>query len=126
MANDKSTPHEPNGELIRLLMEMGLSRKTATTLTFLSHVDETISKEIEENTNLSQPEVSTAIKELTKRGWIAARKLEQKESKGRPVSAYKMTISFSEAVNFVIDSKKTEIEQLQEWIKKLQNLAETE
>ena len=75
MANDKSSPQEPNGELIRLLMEMGLSRKTATTLTYLAQVDETISKDIEEKTNLSQPEVSTANKELTTRGWIAARKL---------------------------------------------------
>ena len=126
MANDKSSPQEPNGELIRLLMEMGLSRKTATTLTYLAQVDETISKDIEEKTNLSQPEVSTAIKELTTRGWIAARKLEQKESKGRPVSAYKMTIPFTEAVNVVIDNKKNEIDQLQSWIRKLKDLADTE
>jgi predicted transcriptional regulator len=125
LANDKLSPEKTNGELIRLLMEMGMSRKTATTLTYLAQVDETISKEIEENTNLSQPEVSTAIKELTKRGWIAQRKLEQNESKGRPVSAYKMTIPFNEAVNIVVDNKKNEIQQLQTWISKLKNLAET-
>jgi predicted transcriptional regulator len=126
LANDKSSPETNNGELIRLLMEMGMSRKTATTLTYLAQVDETVSKEIEENTNLSQPEVSTAIKELSKKGWIAQRKLEQNESKGRPVSAYKMTIPFSKAVNIVIHNKNNEIEQLQAWISKLKNLADTE
>ncbi len=104
-------------------MEMGMSRKTATTLAYLSQVDETVSKEIEAQTHLSQPEVSTAIKELIKRGWIAARKLEQKESKGRPVSAYKMTIPFSEAVNIVIENKKSEMEQLQQWISRLQDIS---
>jgi predicted transcriptional regulator len=107
-------------------MEMGMSRKTATTLTFLSQVDESISKEIEEKTHLSQPEVSTAIKELMKRGWIAQRKLEQKEAKGRPVSAYKMTIPFNEAVNIVIDNKMSEIDQLQAWIRKLKDLSDSE
>lgn len=123
MAIEQSSEDQLNGEIISLLMEMGMSRKTATTLAYLSQVDETVSKEIEAQTHLSQPEVSTAIKELIKRGWIAARKLEQKESKGRPVSAYKMTIPFSEAVNIVIENKKSEMEQLQQWISRLQDIS---
>ena len=126
MAIEQSSRDQLNGELVRLLMEMGMSRKTATTLAYLSQVNETVSKEIEAQTNLSQPEVSTAIKELMKKGWIAARKLEQKESKGRPVSAYKMTIPFSEVVNIVIDDKKSEMETLQMWIQRLQEISSTD
>ena len=123
MANIAATTEVTEREIINLLMEMGLSRKTATTLTYLSQVDETISKEIEEKTSLSQPEVSTAIKDLAEKGWIATRKLEQKESKGRPVCSYKMTIPFSDAVNIVIENKKNQMEQLDAWIKRLKDLA---
>ena len=123
MANIAATTEVTEREIINLLMEMGLSRKTATTLTYLSQVDETISKEIEEKTNLSQPEVSTAIKDLAEKGWIATRKLEQKECKRRPVCSYKMTIPFSDAVNIVIENKKNQMEQLDTWIKRLKDLA---
>ena len=70
MGNTFPLPKVPDEEIVSLLVDMGVSRKTAKTLTYLSKVDESISKTIEEETKLRQPEVSTALKELRGRGWI--------------------------------------------------------
>ena len=70
MGNSSPSSRKNDNEIIDLLIDMGVSKKTAKTLTYLSHVDESISRTIEEKTNLRQPEVSTALKELRGRGWI--------------------------------------------------------
>ena len=100
---------------------MGVSKKTAKTLTYLSHVDESISRSIEENTNLRQPEVSTALKELRGRGWIEKQDI-RKEGKGRPIHSYKMVGPFDRAVKTLLKEKKNEILEMQNTIKRLREL----
>ena len=108
-------------EIIDLLVSMGLSRKAATTLTFLSHMEETDARQIEKHTDLRQPEVSTAIKELNGWGWIEKRDLKGK-GRGRPIHFYKLNIPIDAAIRTIVDGKKSEIEQIETNMKRLKEL----
>jgi predicted transcriptional regulator len=108
-------------EIIELLVSMGLSRKAATTLTFLSNQEETDARQIERQTDLRQPEVSTAIKELVGWGWIEKRDVKGK-GRGRPIHFYKLTIPLDTAIKTIVDGKKSEIEQIETNMKRLKEL----
>lgn len=108
-------------EIIELLVSMGLSRKAATTLTFLSHNEETDARQIERSTDLRQPEVSTAIKELVGWGWIEKRDIKGK-GRGRPIHFYKLNIPIDIAIKTIVDGKKSEIEQIETNMKRLKEL----
>jgi predicted transcriptional regulator len=123
MGNTLPSSKNSNDEIVNLLVDMGVSRKTAKTLTYLSSVNESISKTIEEETRLRQPEVSTALKELRGRGWIAKEDI-KKEGKGRPIHSYKMVVPFDRAVKTLVKEKKSEINEMQTTIKRLKDLVE--
>jgi predicted transcriptional regulator len=110
-----------DNEIIELLVSMGLSRKAATTLTFLSHNEETDARQIERHTDLRQPEVSTAIKELYEWGWIEKRDIKGK-GRGRPIHFYKLNIPLDMAIRTIVDGKKSEIEQIETNMKRLKEL----
>lgn len=112
---------ETTDAIVKLLVDMGLSKKAAKTLTYLSQMGESGSIQLEEVTTLKQPEVSMAIKELCDRDWIEKSKI-NKEGKGRPLDIYKASISLDKAVNVLIDQKKNEIKKIQTDIKRLEFL----
>lgn len=121
MVNNPPLKEKTDEEIVKLLIDMGVSKKTAKTLTFLSHVEECISRNIEDNTDLRQPEVSTALKELRGRGWIEKEDI-RKEGKGRPIHSYKMVVPFDRAVKALVKEKKSEILEIQNTIKRLKEL----
>lgn len=121
MGNSSPSSKKDDDEIVGLLIDMGVSKKTARTLTYLSHVEESISRNIEANTNLRQPEVSTALKELRGRGWIEKQDI-RKEGKGRPIHSYKMVVPFDRAVKTLVKEKKTQIAEIQNTIKRLKEL----
>lgn len=121
MGNNLPKIPKENDEIVDLLVDMGVSKKTAKTLTYLSTVDESISRSIEENTKLRQPEVSTALKELRGRGWIEKEDI-RKEGKGRPIHSYRMVVPFDRAVKTLVKEKKSEIADMQNTIKRLKEL----
>ena len=113
---------EIDKEMEELLVDIGLQKKVARTLIYLSHVDETISEQIERGTSLRQPEVSIALKELRELGWIEKKDV-KKEGKGRPVHHYKMTVPMNKAINTLVKKKRNDIERMQENIKRLKALS---
>ena len=121
MANTSRGAQKGDSEIVDLLVNIGVSKKTAKTLTYLSHVDESISRSIEEDTRLRQPEVSTALKELRGRGWIEKHDI-RKEGKGRPIHSYRMVVPFDRAIKTLVKEKKEEISEVQNTIKKLREL----
>ena len=123
MGNAFNSSTKSDDEIVDLLVDIGVSKKTAKTLTYLANVDECISKSIEEMTHLRQPEVSTALKELRGRGWIEKEDI-RKEGKGRPIHSYKMVVPFDRAVKILVKEKKSEITELQNTIKRLKELVE--
>jgi predicted transcriptional regulator len=123
MGNNQPSSDRFDDEIVNLLVDMGVSRKTAKTLTYLSTVDECISKTIEEETRLRQPEVSTALKELRGRGWIEKEDI-KKEGKGRPIHSYRMVVPFDRAIKTLVKEKKSEITEMQNTIKRLKYIVE--
>jgi len=121
MGNTSLMEIKSDEEIIQLLMEMGISKKTAKTLTYLSHVEKCISKTIEEETKLRQPEVSTALKELYSRGWIDKHPI-RKEGKGRPIHSYRMVVPFDRAIKTLVKKKKSKKMEMQNTIKRLREL----
>jgi len=108
--------------LVDLLLETGIPRNLARTLVFLSKRDETTSVEIEKATGLRQPEVSIAMQELRRRKWVEKRDI-KKEGKGRPVHAYRLSLSWADILTDVDRSEQAKIERIEANRKKFKSFA---
>jgi predicted transcriptional regulator len=98
--------------LVEMLMNTGMPKNVAKTLTFLRKKEETTSVEIEISTALRQPEVSIAMQELRRRKWVNKRDI-KKEGKGRPVHAYKLSIPFEKIVEALDKEERKRIEHIE-------------
>lgn len=92
--------NEKREELSAMLVQVGLKRNVAKVLNYLSEVDEATSREIEIGSDLRQPEVSIAMREMRGLDWIAERD-EKSPGKGRPYRIYKLNKSMSEIVSYL-------------------------
>ncbi len=108
--------------LVDLLVETGMPKNLSKTVVFLSKRDETTSVEIEKATGLRQPEVSIAMQELRRRKWVEKRDI-KKEGKGRPVHAYRLSISWSEILSQVDRDEQAKIDRIEGNRKKLKSFA---
>ncbi len=108
-------------ELIDILRNLNLSRNVASTIAFLSNVDEATSKDLEFGSQLRQPEVSIAVKELKNFGWLDEREI-KKEGKGRPMKVYKLAVSMGTIVEYLEKQTKEDTQRIMENIDKLKKL----
>lgn len=111
-------------KVIKTFANLGMPRNLAKTLIYISNVDGCRSAEIEHQANLRQPEVSVAMQELQKRGWIKKRDL-RKKGKGRPVHLYSLTASIDEIVQTFEKEKIKEINNIKQDLDELKKLLET-
>ncbi len=114
---------ENDERAVQLFADLGMPKNLAKTLMYICQVNECRSTEIEQGADLRQPEVSVAMQELRKRGWVEKRDL-KKKGKGRPVHVYQPTTtlddiltSFEEEKMKEMDSIKTNISELRNTIK---------
>ena len=110
-------------KIINIFTDLGMPKNLAKTLLYISQVDECRSSEIEQGAKLRQPEVSVAMQELKKKGWIDKRDL-KKEGKGRPIYIYKLTSPMEDIVKSYEKEKLEEIESIKRDINELKNLLE--
>ena len=108
-------------EIIRLFTEIGMPKFLSKALMYISQVDECSSTDVERGTNLRQPEVSLAMQELRRRGWVKKRDLKRK-GKGRPVHIYTSTIELSEILKTIEQEKMKELEEAQNDIAELKSI----
>jgi predicted transcriptional regulator len=94
-------------EFASILMNIGLKRNVAKVLTYLAGVKEATSKEIETGSDLRQPEVSIAMREIRKLDWISERD-EKNLGKGRPYRIYKLNKSLPEIIDYLEQEKARE------------------
>jgi predicted transcriptional regulator len=87
---------------IKTLSNLGMPRSVATTMAYLMNVDEASSQEIEMSTGLRQPEVSLAIKFMSKQSWINVR-TEKKSGKGRPMKVFSLMVHVDEIISYYED-----------------------
>ncbi|KYK29173.1 ArsR family transcriptional regulator [Thermoplasmatales archaeon SG8-52-1] len=125
MRNTKSYRFNSQDEkIIKVFTELGMPRNLVKTLIYISQVEECRSAEIEHGANLRQPEVSVAMQQLQKRGWISRRDL-KKKGKGRPVHIYKLTSPINKIVSTFEKEKIKEIESIKNDLDQLKNLIES-
>ncbi|MEM0493098.1 MAG: ArsR family transcriptional regulator [Candidatus Thermoplasmatota archaeon] len=110
--------------IIHLFAELGMPMNLAKTLLYISKVDECRSKDIENATKLLQPQVSIAVQELQKKGWIKKQE-RKKKGKGRPVHYYHLNKSLLELLKIFENEKNDEIENIKKNLSELQQLIAT-
>ncbi len=96
-------------ELVSLLNGIGMKRNVAKVLVFLSELPEASSREIERGTDLRQPEVSIAMRDLKEQAWVTCRE-SKTENKGRPVKIYSIALGLGEITNILEEKKRQEAE----------------
>jgi predicted transcriptional regulator len=116
-----SDPKVERDEFASILMKVGLKRNVAKVLTYLAGVAEATSREIEIGSDLRQPEVSIAMREIRKLEWIVERD-EKNPGKGRPYRIYKLNKSLPEIVDYLESEKSKESERVMRQIEKLKSL----
>jgi len=124
MVQDNIYKFNPQDEkIIKVFTDLGMPRNLAKTLMYISQVDECRSAEIEHGANLRQPEVSVAMQQLQKRGWISKRD-RKKKGKGRPVHLYKLTSPIDSIVDNFEKEKIKEINEIKKDLTDLKKLIE--
>lgn len=108
-------------KLVELLSEAGLNKNIARVVVYLSKAGEAVSREIEREANLRQPEVSLAMKELKNMGWIKEREI-KKKGKGRPLKSYKLSLDIKDIVRDLVEKKREEIKKLERDLEELEKL----
>jgi predicted transcriptional regulator len=119
-----SDPKVERDEFASILMRIGLKRNVAKVLTYLAGVEEATSREIEMGSDLRQPEVSIAMREIRKLDWISERD-EKNPGKGRPYRIYKLNRSLPEIIDYLEGEKARESEMIMRQIEKLKSLKAT-
>jgi predicted transcriptional regulator len=101
-----------------ILVGLGLRRNVARVLVYLSSTDEATSRMIERGTDLRQPEVSMAMRQLRANRWVESTE-NRGDSKGRPVKIYRMTYPISAIMDSIEEEKKKEAKIQLDLIQKL-------
>jgi|Deesub1362B_J571_1020462.scaffolds.fasta_scaffold00131_9 predicted transcriptional regulator len=108
-----------NEKIVKLLTKAGINEKLARIVVFLSTVPEAVSRAIEREANLRQPEVSLAMKELKAMGWTDEEQVRTK-GKGRPFKVYRLKRPLKEVVGEVVERKRRELETIKRKLEELE------
>ena len=112
---------EKDDKAVQLFAELGMPKNLAKTLMFISQVDECRSADVEQGADLRQPEVSVAMQEMRRRGWVKKKDL-KKKGKGRPVHIYKLTRPLPQILSTFKDEKMKQVETIKSDLSELHNL----
>ena len=108
-------------KIINLFSELGMPKNLAKTLIYISRVEECRSDDIETGTNLRQPEVSIAVRELSRRGWTDTRE-QKKKGKGRPIHVYKLSADLNDIVKTFEKEKMSQIQDIKNNLTELEKI----
>ena len=111
---------EANDKLAKYLIISDIPRSVAYTLVYIRDKGEITSVEIERETGLRQPEVSIAMQWLRRKGWINKRNM-KKEGKGRPIHGYRLSKSFNEILEEIIQDLSNKINEINDNIDQLKS-----
>ncbi|NIU48147.1 MAG: ArsR family transcriptional regulator [Thermoplasmata archaeon] len=79
------------------------------------------SKDIEKATRLRQPEVSIAVRDLEDRGWVERDSL-KRESKGRPINIYRMSVDLDQVYSAIESDEKLKIRRVETNLRNIREL----
>lgn len=118
---DVFTLDKKDDHTVQLFSKLGMPKNLAKILICMSHYDECKCADVEQGADLRQPEVSIAMKELRRRGWITKRDL-KKEGKGRPTHIYKTNSNLQDILKTVEQEKLNEAENMKKDLLELKNI----
>jgi predicted transcriptional regulator len=101
-----------------ILAGLGLKKNVARVIVYLSNTDEATSRMIERGTDLRQPEVSMAMRQLRASRWVTSTE-KKAESKGRPVKIYRLSYPIAAIMDSIEEEKKKEAKIQLDLIQKL-------
>jgi predicted transcriptional regulator len=107
--------------IIHLFTNLGMPKNLAKTLLYISQVEDCRSQDIERGVELLQPQVSLAIQELKKKGWVKKHD-KKKKGKGRPVHHYHLTKPLSELIKNFQNDKVRELETIKKNFSELETI----
>ncbi|MCK4928277.1 MAG: ArsR family transcriptional regulator [Methanosarcinales archaeon] len=108
-------------EFAETLTGLGLKRNVAKALTYLKNMDEVTSRQIEIGSDMRQPEVSVAVRELKGLEWVLVRE-EKKPGKGRPFKLYRLDKNMDSIINQLENQKRVESNQMLDNIQRLKQI----
>ena len=111
---------EKDERIVELFTNLGMPKNLAKTLMYISQVEQCKSTDIELGADLRQPEVSIAMQELRKRGWVVKKDL-KKKGKGRPTHVYSPTMELPEIIDTLEQEKLNEIDGIKNNITELRD-----
>jgi predicted transcriptional regulator len=112
---------QEDDKVIQLFVKLGMPKNLVKTLICVSQFDECKGADVERGTDLRQPEVSNAMQELQRRGWIKKRDL-KKKGKGRPLHIYTITADLTEIMTTFEKEKLKEVERVKKDISELKSI----
>jgi predicted transcriptional regulator len=115
------TLDKEDDKAVQLFIKLGMPKNLAKTLLCMSQFTECKCADVEQGADLRQPEVSIAMQELRRRGWIKKRDL-KKKGKGRPIHIYKTTSTLLEILSNFEQEKLKEVESVKTDLSELRNI----
>jgi predicted transcriptional regulator len=113
---------EKEEEVANLLMNLGLKKRVAKVMIYLSSKPESTTHDIERGTDLRQPEVSLATVYLIDKKWMVCKEVRGKK-KGRPTKTFRLAKPLPEIFNSIEEQKKNETCAKLQMMKKLRACA---
>jgi predicted transcriptional regulator len=108
-------------EFIEALRSLKMHGNVAALITYLANVSEATSREIEKGMNLSQPEVSRAIRTLRQNNWVEEREIKT-DVMGRPIKIYKLRVPIETIITHFEEESNRESARTMEAIQRLKSL----
>ena len=109
-----------SGEIVEVLIRAGLGKNPAKVVAYLLRVRRAMAREIEIGADLRQSEVSMAMKELRRRGWIVEREVKRKGVGGRSPKEYELTVDLRDILRELIEERRRELDELKNKLSKLE------
>jgi predicted transcriptional regulator len=100
-------------DFVACLQAIGVEKKQAKVLAFFRVEKAGTSRDLEQITNLRQPEVSLAVTSLRKRGFINAEQISPKTKRGQYPNKYSLNMPLEDIIQYFWD------DALKEWGKKM-------
>jgi len=107
-------------EFINHLVGIGTKRPVAKMLVYLANKPEATAREIEHGADLRQPEVSVAIRTMSRLGWIQSRMIPS-DRKGKPVHTVALALPVGKIPDLIGKQMMDETRGRVSLIRKLRN-----
>jgi predicted transcriptional regulator len=118
------TLDKDDDKVIELFVRLGMPKNLVKTLVYVSQFDECKCSDVEQGADLRQPEVSIAMQELRRRGWVKKRDL-KKKGKGRPVHIYTNSANLTDILTTFEQEKLKEVESVKKDISELKSIIQS-